>query len=57
VEAGRVLANELLRPDPDGIPRFTGLRPRTADRLRAAGWEPPAWHAGSLAAVGWEQGR
>jgi pilus assembly protein CpaF len=54
VEAGRVLANELLRPDPDGIPRFTGLRPRTADRLRAAGWEPPAWQAASLATAGWD---
>jgi pilus assembly protein CpaF len=54
VEAGRVLANELLRPDPDGIPRFTGLRPRAAERLQAAGWEPPAWQAGSLAAVGWD---
>jgi pilus assembly protein CpaF len=53
VEAGRVLANELLHPDPDGMPRFTGLRPRAADRLQAAGWEPPAWHAG-LAAAGWD---
>jgi len=51
VEAGRVLANELLRPDPDGTPTFTGLRPRTTERLRAAGWEPPA---SSLAAVGWD---
>ncbi len=56
-EAGRVLANELLRPDPDGMPRFTGLRPRAADRLQAAGWEPPAWQAASLATVGWEAGR
>jgi pilus assembly protein CpaF len=55
VEAGRVLANELLRPDPDGTPRFTGLRPRTTERLRAAGWEPPAWQTtSSLAAVGWD---
>lgn len=60
MEAGRVLANELLRPDPDGTPRFTGLRPQAAERLLAAGWEPPAWQTG-LAAAGaaavWEQSR
>jgi pilus assembly protein CpaF len=54
VEAGRVLANELLHPGPDGTPRFAGLRPRAADRLQAAGWEPPAWQPASLAAVGWD---
>jgi pilus assembly protein CpaF len=55
VEAGRVLANQLLRPDPDGTPRFTGLRPQAAERLQAAGWDPPAWPpASSLAAVGWD---
>jgi pilus assembly protein CpaF len=54
VEAGRVLANELLRPDPDGIPRFTGLRPHAAERLLAAGWEPPTLPAVTLAAIGWD---
>jgi pilus assembly protein CpaF len=54
VEAGRVLANHLLGPDPDGIPRFTGLRPRAADRLQAAGWEPPAWQDATLATIGWD---
>lgn len=54
VEAGRVLANQLLRPDPDGTPRFTGLRPQAAVRLQAAGWEPPAWQPASLTAVGWD---
>jgi pilus assembly protein CpaF len=58
VEAGRVLANQLLQPDPGGVPRFTGLRPRAADRLQAAGWEPPAWQAAGLApAASWEAGR
>jgi hypothetical protein len=54
VEAGRVLANQLLRSDPDGVPRFTGLRPRAADRLEAAGWEPPAWQDATLATIGWD---
>jgi pilus assembly protein CpaF len=57
VETGRVLANQLLQPDPDGIPRFTGLRPRAAARLQAAGWQPPPWQAAGLATASWEAGR
>jgi pilus assembly protein CpaF len=57
VEAGRVLANQLLHPDPDGTPRFTGLQPRAAERLQAAGWAPLAWQPTSLATVGWEADR
>jgi hypothetical protein len=56
-EAGRVLANQLLQPDPNGVPRFTGLRPRATDRLQGAGWEPPPWQAAGLAAASWEAGR
>jgi pilus assembly protein CpaF len=57
VEAGRVLANQLLQSDPNGVPRFAGLRPRAAERLQDAGWEPPPWQAAGLAAAGWEAGR
>ncbi len=43
VEAGRLLTNELIAPGPDGVPRYTGVRPRQADRLAAAGWQPTDW--------------
>ena len=49
VEAGRLLANHLVQPNPDGIPTLTGLRPRAVERLRAAGWEPPSSPADLLA--------
>jgi pilus assembly protein CpaF len=42
-EAGRLLTNELVAPGPDGVPRYTGVRPRQADRLAAAGWQPTDW--------------
>jgi pilus assembly protein CpaF len=56
VEAGRVLANELVRPAPDGTPVFTGLRPRAAERLAAAGWNPAGWPPEPLVASGWDGG-
>ena len=42
VEAGRLLANHLVQPNPDGIPTLTGLRPQAVERLRATGWAPPS---------------
>ena len=48
VEAGRLLANHLVQPNPDGIPTFTGLRPQAVERLRAVGWEPPSQPANLL---------
>ena len=57
VEAGRVLANELVRPAPDGTPVFTGLRPRAAERLTATGWDSAGWPPGTLVASGWDGGR
>jgi pilus assembly protein CpaF len=46
VEGGRLLTNELLRPGPDGVPVFTGVRPRAIDRLVGAGWDPTAMLGG-----------
>jgi Flp pilus assembly CpaF family ATPase len=40
VEGGRLLTNELLRPGADGTPTFTQVRPRAAERLTQAGWDP-----------------
>src|SRR4029453_13255014 len=51
-EAGRLLANHLVQPNPDGIPTLTGLRPQAVERLRAAGWAPPSPPA-APPALGW----
>jgi pilus assembly protein CpaF len=48
VEAGRLLANHLVQPNPDGTPTLTGLRPQAVERLRAAGWQPPSQPADLL---------
>jgi hypothetical protein len=48
VETGRLLANHLVQPNPDGIPTLTGLRPQAVERLRAAGWKPPSQPADLL---------
>jgi hypothetical protein len=49
VEAGRLLTNHLVQPNPDGIPTLTGLRPQAVERLGAAGWAPPSQSADRLA--------
>jgi pilus assembly protein CpaF len=49
VEAGRLLTNHLVQPNPDGIPTLTGLRPQAVERLGAAGWMPPSQPADLLA--------
>jgi pilus assembly protein CpaF len=43
VEGGRVLTNALVTLGPDSQPMPTGLRPRAAERLEAAGWHPDRW--------------
>jgi Flp pilus assembly CpaF family ATPase len=57
VEAGRLLTNELVRPAPTGEPAMTGVRPRAAERLQAAGWQGIGWPGASNAIPGWEGGR
>jgi hypothetical protein len=49
MEAGRLLANHLVQPNPDGIPTLTGLRPQAVERLGAAGWTSPSQPADLLA--------
>ena len=49
VEAGRLLANHLVQPNPDGIPTLTGLRPQPSSGSGRPAGKPPSQPADLLA--------